>query len=108
MKQLGSLVAPTLGLALFSCNVEPLGEPTGGVSVFRQPGCPAAAVVVMTDYISTQVAISALDSETLSASFISTASASTSGLAFSLSGDVVVPSTRAPSGGKAISTGGSR
>lgn len=85
-------------LALFACNVEPLGEPTGGVSVIRQPGCPAAAVVVMTDYVSTQVAISALDGETLSASFISTGSASASGLAFPLSGDVVVPSTRPPSG----------
>jgi hypothetical protein len=66
--------------------------------VIRQPGCPAAAVVVMTDYVSTQVAISALDGETLSASFVSTASANASGLAFPLSGDVTVPSTRPPSG----------
>jgi hypothetical protein len=90
--------AAALGLALVACNVEPLGEPTGGVSVIRQPGCPAAAVVVMTDYVSTQVAISALDGETLSASFVSTASANASGLAFPLSGDVTVPSTRPPSG----------
>jgi hypothetical protein len=86
------------GFGLLACNVEPLGEPTGGVSVIRQPGCPAAAVVVMTDYVSTEVAISALDGETLSASFVSTASANASGLAFPLSGDVVVPSTRPPSG----------
>ncbi len=88
----------TLGFAHLACNVEPLGEPTGGVSVIRQPGCPAAAVIVMSDYVSTQVGISALDGETLSASFVSTASASASGLAFPLSGDVVVPSTRPPSG----------
>jgi hypothetical protein len=85
-------------LALSACNVEPLGQPTGGVSVVREPGCPAAAVVVMTDYVSTQVAISALDGETLSASFFSSASAPASGLAFPLSGDVAVPSTRPPSG----------
>jgi hypothetical protein len=51
----------------------------------------------MTDFVSTQVAISALDGETLSASFVSTASATTSGLAYALSGDVSVPSTRPPS-----------
>jgi hypothetical protein len=87
-----------VGLCVSACNVEPLGAPTGGVSVLREPGCPAAALVVMTDYVSTQVAISALDGETLSASFVSTASASGSGLAFPLSGDVAVPSTRPPSG----------
>jgi hypothetical protein len=90
-----ALLLTTLGPA---CNVEPLGGPSGGVTVIREPGCPAAAVVVMTDYVSTQVAISALDGETLSASFVSTASASASGLAFPLSGDVVIPSTRPPSG----------
>jgi hypothetical protein len=84
--------------ALGGCNVEPLGAPTGGVTVTREPGCPAAAVVVMTDFISTQVAISALDGETLSASFVSSASAGVSGLAFPLSGDVALPSTMPPSG----------
>jgi hypothetical protein len=91
-------VALLVTLSGAACNVEPLGGPTGGVTVIREPGCPAAAVVVMTDYVSTQVAISALDGETLSASFVSTASASASGLALPLSGDVVVPSTRPPSG----------
>ena len=86
------------GLAVSACNVEPVGGPTGGVTVIRQPGCPAAAIVVMSDFVSTQVAISALDGETLSASFVSTASASASGLALPLSGDVSVPSTRPPSG----------
>ncbi|HVR19306.1 MAG TPA: hypothetical protein VMS65_06415 [Polyangiaceae bacterium] len=86
------------GLVASACNVEPVGVPTGGVTVIRQPGCPAAAIVVMSDFVSTQVAISALDGETLSASFVSTASASVSGLAFPLSGDVSVPSTRPPSG----------
>ena len=85
------------GVALSACNVEPLGAPTGGVSVPREPGCPAAALVVMSDFVSTQVAISALDGETLSASFVSTASAGVSGLAFPLSGDVSVPSTMPPS-----------
>jgi hypothetical protein len=93
-----SLTVTVLALATCACNVEPLGAPTGGVSVIREPGCPAAAVVVMTDYVSTQVALSALDGETLSASFVSTASASATGLAFPFSGDVAVPSTRPPSG----------
>jgi hypothetical protein len=87
-----------VALAAVACNVEPLGAPTGGVSVVREPGCPAAALVVQSDYVSTQVAISALDGETLSASFASSASASASGLAFPFSGDLVVPATRPPSG----------
>ena len=87
-----------LGMVAAACNVEPLGGPTGGISVIREPGCPAAVIVVMSDFVSTQVALSALDGETLSASFVSTASAGTSGLSFALSGDVAVPSTRPPSG----------
>lgn len=79
------------------CNLELVGAPTGGVSVIREPGCPAAALVVMSDFIASQVAISALDGETLSASFVSTASAPASGLAFALSGDISLPSTRPPS-----------
>jgi hypothetical protein len=86
-----------VAFASSACNVELLGAPTGGVSVIREPGCPAAALVMMSDFVASQVAISALDGETLSESFVSTASADASGLAFALSGDVSVPSTRPPS-----------
>jgi hypothetical protein len=54
--------------------------------------------VVLSDYVSTQVALSDLEGNTQSASFISTASTQTSGLEFALSGDVVVPSTPPASG----------
>ena len=97
MNQRGLIRLVALLVLLPACNVELLGAPTGGVSVIREPGCPAAALVVMSDFVASQVAISALDGETLSASFVSTASAPASGLAFALSGDVSVPSTRPPS-----------
>jgi hypothetical protein len=98
MRERALFSSAALALFVSSCNVEPVGSPTGGVSVLREPGCPAAALVVMTDYISTQVAISALDGETLSASFVSSASGGTSALASPLSGDVALPSTMPPSG----------
>jgi hypothetical protein len=47
------------------------------------------------------VALTALDGTVLSASFISSASAPTDGLAFALSGDVVLPST-APTSGRVV------
>jgi hypothetical protein len=63
--------------------------------------CPAGLTVVLSDYVSTQIALSALDGTTLSASFLSTGSTETDGLAFALSGDVVVPSSR-PSSGRVV------
>lgn len=54
--------------------------------------CPRGATVLLSDYVSTQIALTDQKGETLSASFISSASSDTAGLAFALSGDVVLPS----------------
>lgn len=70
------------------------GEPGDAPS----PSCPQGVSVVLTDYASTQIALSDLEGTTLSESFISTASTEASGVAFTLSGDVAVPSTRPASG----------
>ncbi len=63
-----------------------------------QQDCPDGVTVVLSDYVSTQIALSSLEGKTRSASVLSTASSTTSGLAFALSGDVVVPSSRPESG----------
>lgn len=60
--------------------------------------CDRGAVVLMTDYMSTQVALTKQDGTPLSTSFVSTASTKASGVAFALSGDVVLPNVRPPSG----------
>jgi len=80
------------------CDVEQTGEPTGGVDVERREGCPAGVVTLLSDFVSTQVALSALDGTTLSESFLSTASTEASGVSFALSGDVALPSGVPPSG----------
>jgi hypothetical protein len=60
--------------------------------------CDHGSVVLLTDYASTQIALSTLDGTTQSAAFLSTASTKASGLAFALSGDVALPSMTPPSG----------
>ena len=79
---------------LAACNVEPAADDECRAAVTRAPGCPAAAVVVMTDFLSSQVALTRLDGATVCGSLISTARAPSSGVAYALSGDVVVPSSR--------------
>lgn len=75
-----------------ACDVQSPHDSTGGVALYdASSGCSRALVITLSDYISTNVALSSLDGTTLSGSFVST-SASTPGLAFALSGDVVVPS----------------
>ena len=69
-----------------------------GVSSTPKPAFPRGVAVVLSDYLSTQIALSDLEGNTLSESFISTASTQTSGLAFALSGDVVLPSSPPASG----------
>lgn len=87
-------------LSLSACNVKSTGRDTGGVddgmggTGSADPNCPAGTVVVLSDYVSTQIALSNLAGQTLSESFLSTASAETDGLAFALSGDVALPSAR--------------
>lgn len=95
--------ANTLVLALVAagCNVTPLGAEDRGAMVDGRPGCPGAALVVLSDYLSTQVAVVSLSGKTLSESLISTASLEGSPLSFPLSGDVVLPSSR-PQSGRAV------
>lgn len=85
-------------LSCAGCGVESRGADSGGVTESAVPGCPAGLTVLMSDYASTQVALSALDGSTRSPSLVSTASTETSGLAFALSGDVVLPGTPPRSG----------
>jgi hypothetical protein len=91
------LVAGALG----ACNVEPTAHDECHAVLQAEPGCPAAALVVMSDFVSTQVALTKLDGKTLCGSYISTARAETTPLGFALSGDVVLPSTR-PASGRAV------
>jgi hypothetical protein len=94
---------------LSACNVSATApSTTGGVGASDAGSADAGAarcdhgeVVVLTDYTSTQIALSAPDGTTLSSAFLSTASAKASGLAFALSGDVVVPSA-APRSGRVV------
>lgn len=86
-----------IGLAT-ACNVQNTTPDTGGVNNGGAGACPNGLCVLLSDYSSTQVALSGLDGETSSRSFISTGSAKTDGLSFALSGDVVLPSSRTRSG----------
>lgn len=100
MKQAGF----TVGVLLLgaACNVDSDVPDTGGVDAGGAPGqgsgCPAGVTVVLSDYLSTQVALGDVEGNILSEAFISTASSITDGLTFALGGDVVVPSEPAPSG----------
>lgn len=88
-----------LSVLALACEAEPTApSTTGGVNANHQGQCPAGVVAVLSDFSSTQIALSALDGTTLSEAFISTASSEASGLAFALSGDVVVPSATPRSG----------
>ncbi|HLV64229.1 MAG TPA: hypothetical protein VKY73_00385 [Polyangiaceae bacterium] len=87
-----------LGFLALGCNVESTGKDTGGVPKGTSSECPDGLVVLMSDYLSTQIALSELDGETQSESFLSTGSTETDGLAFPLSGDVALPGTRPESG----------
>lgn len=86
------------GFVSAACNVENTTPDTGGVHGGGAGGCPNGVCVLLTDYASTQIALSGLDGETASRSLISTGSAKTDGLSFALSGDVALPSSRTRSG----------
>lgn len=83
---------------LAGCGADPTGGPTGGVDVPHDGACPAALVVGLSDWMSTQIAVTKLDGITLSESLISTASTTASGVSYALSGDVALPSAAPPSG----------
>jgi hypothetical protein len=67
------------------------GGGAGGEGGVQPIECPSGAGLVMSDYLSTELALLDLDGRVTDASFLSTASTETDGLAFPLSGDIVVP-----------------
>jgi hypothetical protein len=87
-----------LFVVLSACNVEAVQGDTGGVPRGDGGACPDGVAVVLSDYRSTQVALSTTEGTTQSESFVSTASVRSDGLSFALSGDVVLPNERPPSG----------
>ena len=87
-----------LFVLLSACNVEAVQGDTGGVPRGDGGACPDGVAVVLSDYRSTQVALSTTEGTTQSESFVSTASVRSDGLSFALSGDVVLPNERPPSG----------
>lgn len=89
--------ACVIGGGLLACNVEALSGDTGGVPRGDGGSCPDGAVVVLSDYRSSQVTLTTVEGITQSESFVSTASRHTDGLSFALSGDVIVPGLRPPS-----------
>jgi hypothetical protein len=83
------------------CNVSATAPgSTGGVDAAASAGatCDRGNVVLLTDYTSTQIALTAPDGTPLSPSFLSTATTKTSGVTYALSGDVALPTMRPPSG----------
>lgn len=73
------------------------GDP--GKDTSSEPlACPTGVSIVLSDYLSTQIALSDLDGNTLSESLISTGSSVSDGLAFAISGDVALPSSKTTSG----------
>ena len=85
-------VTVVCALALSACDVEPIASGSGGVDADH------GLVALLGDYTSVQVALLGPDGQVLSASFLSSGSAPTSGLAFAFSGDTVLPSSPSPSG----------
>ncbi len=89
-----SIAAPLLAVG---CNVKATAPATtGGVGASADAGaaCDRGGVALLTDYTSTQIALTAPDGTPLSPAFLSTASTTTSGVAYALSGDVALPTTR--------------
>lgn len=77
-------------IALAACSVDSKDQPTGGVELWYDE-CPAGVAAVLTDYLSTQVAVLDTDGQPLSESFLSSGSTAASGVAAPLSGDVAAP-----------------
>lgn len=92
---IGWIVAAALGSQ--ACGVESANQNTGGVGEGPGGDCPKGTVVLLSDYVATQVALSNLEGETLSESVLSSGT-SGPGLAFPLGGDVTLPSTPPASG----------
>lgn len=69
------------------------GEGSAGDANGPEPSeeCPTGVALVMTDFLSTEIALLDLSGTVKEPSFLSTGSTATDGLAFPLSGDVFVP-----------------
>jgi hypothetical protein len=104
LSRLAPLVLLSLPLVA-GCNVQATqGGSTGGVGDAGSDAgasCDRGAVALLTDYMSTQVALLTNQGDVQSESFLSTASTMASGDAFPLSGDVVLPHTT-PASGKVV------
>lgn len=94
----GSFALLCIPLGLVACELEPQGgDPSGVAGMGGEDAggapeeCASGAALVTTDYFSTEIALLGTDGEVRNPSFLSTASTTTDGLAFPLSGDVVVP-----------------
>jgi hypothetical protein len=91
-----------LTIGLTACNVSAPPGTTGGVNLdaAAPAACESGLVIVTSDYMSTNIAVSKLDGTTLSASFVSSG-ATRPGLALALSADVDVPFV-APASGRLL------
>jgi hypothetical protein len=92
----------TIIVALVGCNVSSPPRSTGGVThdagdASGPTTCETGVVIVTSDFMSTNVALSNLDGTTLSGSFVSSGAAKP-GLTLALSGDVDVPAVAPASG----------
>lgn len=89
-------------LFLLGCDVQTTSPSSSGVGgaggAAGSNSCPSGLTVLLSDYLSTQIALSDGEGHTLVESVLSTGSAETDGLAFALSGDVVLPSEPPRSG----------
>lgn len=67
------------------------GSAGGGSDPEPAEECPSGVALVMSDFLSTEIALLNLSGDVKDPSFLSTGSTATDGLAFPLSGDVFVP-----------------
>jgi hypothetical protein len=101
VKRSSSCLVLLAALALSACGVDDPPASTGGAGPLPSgQSCPRGYVVVTSDYVSTNVALTRLDGTTLSESLLSSAARPT-GLAAALSGDVDIP-TSAPASGRVV------
>ncbi len=96
----GSAIAALGALGVLACNVAPTTHDHCAAKLERAPGCPAGALVVMSDFSSTQVALATLDGNTLCGSLASSAGTEAP-VPYAFSGDVVLPSSP-PASGRAV------
>jgi hypothetical protein len=95
-----SLAVCISALSPLACNVSAVESgSTGGVDGgSNQAACDRGGVALLTDFMSTQIALAAPDGTPLSADFLSTATTKATNDAFPLSGDVLLPRETPPSG----------